>query len=260
VLTWATDIHLDHAEPSARAAFYAELRRRGRPVVLTGDLADATSFERLLLELAAAVDLPVHFVLGNHDFYGGSIAEVRAKASELSARDRRLGWLPAEALVRLADDTVLVGHDGWSDGGFGDWWGSKVVLNDYLLIRELAEARLDKRELLARLQQLSAEAAAYLADVLARALATARQVIVATHVPPFREACWHEGAISSDEWLPHFSSRLAGEAILAAADAHRDRELLVLCGHTHGHGETRPRPNLRVLTGGAAYGKPWPQE
>jgi hypothetical protein len=34
------------------------------------------------------------------------------------------------------------------------------------------------------------------------------------------------------------------------------RELLVLCGHTHGAGVYRPRSNLEVRTGGADYGAP----
>ena len=259
-LTWATDIHLDHATPAARAEFHQELARRAAPVVLTGDLADAATLEPLLLELAAAVDQPVRFVLGNHDFYGGSVADVRARAAALRDRDARLQWLPAAGLVRLDEDTLLVGHDGWCDGRFGDWAGSKVLLNDYLQIRDLAEAHLHKPTLLARIQSLAAEAAAYLADILPRALAAAARVVVATHVPPFREACWHEGQISDDDWLPHFSSRVVGEALLAAADAFPSREMLVLCGHTHGAGVTRPRENLAVVTGGAAYGRPWPQD
>jgi len=32
--------------------------------------------------------------------------------------------------------------------------------------------------------------------------------------------------------------------------------MTMLCGHTHGDGEAQVLPNLRVLTGGAIYGKP----
>ncbi len=38
--------------------------------------------------------------------------------------------------------------------------------------------------------------------------------------------------------------------------AHLDRQMTVLCGHTHGGGETEVLPNLRVLTGAAVYGEP----
>ena len=38
--------------------------------------------------------------------------------------------------------------------------------------------------------------------------------------------------------------------------AHPECEMTVLCGHTHSPGEAQILPNLRVLTGGAEYGRP----
>ena len=118
------------------------------------------------------------------------------------------------------------------------------MLNDYVHIRDLASANLVRSELLRRIQALAEDAASHLRDVVPRALALAPRLIVATHVPPFREACWHEGRISDDEWLPHFSSKVVGEALVAAAAAHPDASLTVLCGHTHGEGTVEILPNL----------------
>lgn len=87
------------------------------------------------------------------------------------------------------------------------------------------------------------------------ALAPFPHVIVATHVPPFRETCWHEGRISDDDWLPFFTCQAAGDALSEAMSAAPDRRMTVLCGHTHGGGEADVLPNLRVLTGGATYGR-----
>ena len=80
--------------------------------------------------------------------------------------------------------------------------------------------------------------------------------MVLTHVPPFREACWHEGRISDDNWLPHFTCKAVGDALLEAMAAAPDHRMTVLCGHTHGGGEAQVLPNLRVLTGDARYGQP----
>ena len=80
--------------------------------------------------------------------------------------------------------------------------------------------------------------------------------IVLTHVPPFRESCWHQGRISDDDWLPYFTCRAVGDALLEIMQARPDRDLTVLCGHTHGEGQAEILPNLRVWTGGADYGKP----
>lgn len=92
--------------------------------------------------------------------------------------------------------------------------------------------------------------------MLPDALARFQHVVVITHVPPFRESCWHEGKISGDDWLPFFSCKAVGDALVEAMKAAPDRMMTVLCGHTHGGGEAQILPNLRVLTGGARYGQP----
>ena len=47
-----------------------------------------------------------------------------------------------------------------------------------------------------------------------------------------------------------------GEALVEIMAEHPDRQLTVLCGHTHGAGETQVMPNLLAITGGAEYGRP----
>jgi len=83
---------------------------------------------------------------------------------------------------------------------------------------------------------------------------------VVTHVPPFRESAWYEGSYSADDWLPFFSCGAVGQVLRETMQARPDREMWVLCGHTHGSGTADILPNLRVLTGGAEYGSPQPQE
>ena len=47
-----------------------------------------------------------------------------------------------------------------------------------------------------------------------------------------------------------------GDALLEIMPNYADHHLTVLCGHTHGRGETHPLPNLEIRTGAAEYGKP----
>src|SRR6185369_998141 len=157
-LAWATDVHLNFLGAAAIDAF-CETILAGRPdaLLLTGDIAEAPSLERLLLRVADNVRIPVYFVLGNHDFYRGSIAAVRRSMQGLSTRSPYLRWLPAAGVVELSPGVALVGHDGWSDGRFGDWDRSPVMLNDYLLIDELAFR--EKADRLHELQLLGDEAA-----------------------------------------------------------------------------------------------------
>ena len=56
--------------------------------------------------------------------------------------------------------------------------------------------------------------------------------------------------------LSHAKDKRPGDAILEIMAAWPERELTVLCGHTHGAGECQPLPNVRILTGGAEYGNP----
>ena len=94
------------------------------------------------------------------------------------------------------------------------------------------------------------------AEVLTEALQMAPNVVLVTHVPPFREACWYEGILSDDNWAPHFSCGAVGRVLLQQMQNHPQANLLVLCGHTHGSGTAEILPNLQVLTGGAKYGHP----
>jgi hypothetical protein len=165
-----------------------------------------------------------------------------------------LFWLPRAGIIELTPNTGLIGHDGWADGRLGDYWGSDVLLNDYLVIGEFIGR--DAKERLNKLNALGDEAAAHFRPVLPEALARFRHVIVLTHVPPFREACWYQGRLSTDNWLPHFSCKAVGDVLKETMAAHPDQQMTVLCGHTHGAGEAQILPNLRVLTGGAQYGNP----
>jgi Icc protein len=254
-LCWVTDVHLNFVPSRKRFAFYDRIRdAKPGALLLGGDIGEADTVTRLLKEMAAALRIPIYFVLGNHDFYRGSIADVREAVKRDAGASPWLHWLPSSGVVELTPATALIGHDSWADGRCGDFFRSDVMLNDYLLIHELRD--LTKQALYAKLNALGDEAAAFLEKRAKEALAARRNAIVLTHVPPFREACWHEGRISDEDWLPHFACRVAGERLAAVMRARPDCGMKVLCGHTHGSGVARILPNLAVSTGGAVYGEP----
>lgn len=256
-LAWLTDIHLNFLRPPALDAFLDMIAETEVDAfVITGDIGEADDVAVHLHNIAERVERPVYFVFGNHDFYRGSIAEVREKVRALCSVTPSLHWMPDAGVVPLTADACLVGHDGWGDGRLGDYHATDVLLNDFGLIGEFDGFEEAKDERLAKLHALGDEAAAHLRAVLPAALARFRHVIVATHVPPFRESCWHEGKVSSDDWLPFFSCKAVGDALAEAMTGASDRMMTVLCGHTHGGGEAQILPNLRVLTGGARYGNP----
>ena len=258
-LAWATDIHLNFLGTEGVLDFCHSLSAIGADaLIVSGDIAEGPTIKGYLEILAREIEHPIYFVLGNHDFYRSSIRRVRKVVRELCESRERLVWLNSAGVITLSDTVGLLGHDGWADGRLGDYFGSKVVLNDYVLIDELSEQSVKGR--LTLLNRLGDEAAAHIQEHLPIALDQFERVIVVTHVPPFREACWHLGGIANDDWLPHFASQAAGDALVAVADDYPDRDITVLCGHTHGRGVVKIRDNLIVRTGGAVYGEPVVEE
>ena len=258
-LGWITDPHFNFLDRMRFDAFVQRLE--GAPIsglLLGGDLAEAPSVVPFLTTLDARLPYPIYFVLGNHDYYHGGIETTRHQVARWVRGSARSHWLARTTVVPLTEKTGLVGHGGWGDARAGDFANSPIRLNDYRLIKELTEW--DRGVLAQKLQALGDEAAAHLDAALDVALSQFDDVIVLTHVPPFVEACWHEGQISDHQWSPHFTCLATGDVLLAAAAAHPDRRIHVLCGHTHGAGRAMLSPNLTVSTGGAEYGAPALQE
>ena len=268
---WVTDLHLEFLrEEGKRELFLRTLADSGADAVLLGgDIQTAGALIETLRQLEASVGVPVYFVLGNHDYYYGSIKRVRADVRALCGESKNLLWLSESRAVTLSEETALVGHDGWGDGRCGNYAGSTVTLNDFLVIEELSGLprkvppyMMDvpggqvRATLADCLRELGDEAADHFRRVLPDALESHRAVVVLTHVPPFPEAAWHEGKQSSDEFLPFFCCHATGAVLREAMELHPDRHMTVLCGHTHGRGHCQILPNLEVFTGGAVYGEP----
>jgi len=259
-LAWLTDLHLEFVRDARTLELLAASVRAAEPdaVLLGGDTGTAETLERHLRWLAGAAGVPVYFVLGNHDCYGGSFAGSRKISARVSREVPHLHWLNESGVVPLTEKSALIGHGGWADGRLGNGPGSLVMLNDYVLIEDFQ--RLVPAERLRLMAGLGDEAAAHFKKWLPVALGAYERVVLLTHVPPFREACWHQGSISGDDWLPHFASRAPGEVMREIMAAHPDRHLTVLCGHTHSPGVCCILPNLTVKTGEAQYGAPRVQE
>ena len=254
-LAWLTDIHLNFLHPLRAGAFLASLAdTEADAFLIGGDIGEATNISQHLNALAHRLQRPIFFTLGNHDFYRGSIAAIRKSIRNLCSYTRNLHWMPDAGVIPLTDKTCLIGADGWGDGRHGDYHNSDIILNDWELIKEFGG--LDREERLAKLHTLGDESAAHLGTVLPEAMRRFQHIMVLTHVPPFREACWHEGRISDDNWLPHFTCKAVGDVLIEAMAANPDHRMTVLCGHTHSGGEAQVLPNLHVLTGSARYGRP----
>lgn len=262
-LAWLTDIHLNFLDHAARKIFYATIIDcSSGAVLISGDIAEAPNVVELLNEMANAIQKPIYFVLGNHDYYRGMITDIREKMLALTRKQNHLYWLPASGRISLTNDTMLIGQDGWADGRYGDYQNSQVKLNDERMIGDLLQqAILGKQQLLKKMQQLADNDAKHLeTDLVKAVMNNPKKIIVVTHIPPFKQACMHKGEESDDHWLPYFSSKATGDVLTKIARENSHIEFLVLCGHTHSEATYQLFENLMVKAGKAKYYEPLVQK
>ena len=257
IIAWATDTHLDFLSTQERAYIQwinSIKESSAQALLLTGDIANAHTLTPWLKQIASELPLPIYFVLGNHDYYGGKISSVRQQLSTLNTPP--LIWLGSGALVHLSAETALIGHGGWGDARIGDFLSTPVRINDHRQIEELTGH--ERPTLQEKLHTLGTDAAEVLQRALNQTLTPHRYstVIIATHVPPFRESTWYQGRYGDIDWMPDFCCAATGEVIRAHALAHPQQKINVYCGHTHGEGRFRALSNLDVFTGKAEYGHP----
>jgi predicted phosphohydrolase len=260
-LVWSTDCHINFIKEYKLKQFCHEiLDHNPTSVVLTGDLSEAPTLEThlRLLEKYIGSNIPIYFVCGNHDYYNGSIGAVRNMLKMNFNTNSAVQWLPNIDYVSLSDDVALVGHDGWYDGRYSDYFESELDMNDYHCIKELKGniwCRTDQYEVIGK---LASEAAYHISNAIDKAFQKHSIVYVATHVAPFKEnSRAPNGALSDKHWMPHFSSKIMGDTILNTMNKYsKEYSLIILSGHNHTFWESYPTTNIRCITGEAQYGNP----
>lgn len=270
-IAWCSDIHLDHLVKAIPTPYGTERRYSEEKVksfcdkilfhtpdfvLITGDISIAPVIEIHLMWLEKYLpNLPVYFVLGNHDYYDGAIWEVRERLAKYDGSKTRTIWLNTQGVVPLTEKTALVGHDGWYDGGYGDWFKSRLVMTEYHIVKEF---RLKTPQVVyEKLQELAQGCADHIDKHVQEAAKTFPNVLFATHVPAFRNnSRAPDRKLSDPSWLPNMSSKKAGDALVRAAMNHRKTNFTCLSGHTHTAWEESYMPNLKELTGASKYGNP----
>lgn len=252
-LLWLTDPHLDHLDADGLTKWTDRLRAfHGQGILITGDIGEFNSI-LAYLEKCRTEAMPIYFVLGNHDAYGGSVAQLRNRVENYCRIDPQLNYLSEGYAFEYSPSAFLIGEDGWADGRGGDFLNSGVRLTDYARVSELQLA--EPSTLFEMLKKLGDEATARLKNTIERCLSlNAKFITIATHVPPFTEACWYMGSNEINEWTPHFTCVSLGEMLRTFARTCPDVAFNVLCGHTHHFGVAAIEPNLKVWTGNATYG------
>ena len=267
-LIWLSDIHLNFLSDTDNRIILNHVVGKSQPgdvVVISGDIAEAPSviFHMTKWEVELAKNnVSLKFVLGNHDYYHGSIDGVRLGMKKFLPN----AWLGNINFVPVGTNSAIVGHDGWYDGIYADYYLSRLEMNDYYVIKELSylppTLLNDKKKRHEIIKDLSRHSAnhVYNGAKLAIEQEGKTNIFIVTHVPPFVKAAWFKGKPSDSDWLPHFSSALMGDAIKKIAIEHPDVSFTVLCGHTHvgeqNNHDYMEMPNIRSITATAQYRYP----
>ncbi len=289
-LAWTSDLHLVFLRPSPVTAddrlplWLEQLARQSfDALAISGDISEAPHLHEHLEMLESYVQRPIYFVLGNHDYYRSSFGEVLPALRIFTSGSTHLHCLDLMEYIELTPTTALVGHGCWGDGGYGDFFGSRIMLNDWKVIEELrqwqkgpwrlsclkecgaCEEEMMKlkvepedvdRELMAQqLRMLGERAAEHIRRVLPLALEANPNVVLLTHTPPFAPRCVRTKT-NWEWWAPHAGCKAAADVIEEIMDDYSHRQLLILSGHVHTASCIQVTKNIEQRTAAAQYGEP----
>ena len=258
-----SDLHLDHLNSNELEDFLARVKKECNDpdavLLLTGDITQQRTLWEHLDNVAQASRGRMLYVLGNHDFWGGSFAQANTTLRPHGLVDGHAVFMDHVDRIQLEDDLCVVGESGWYDGRNGLQGAPKFIMNDWFYITEYRNNKtMSERQFSA----IVADARAAILDKKLRAACEAgnNRIVVLTHVPPWVESCRHMGRPSDTYALPWFSSQAMADVIDQVAKEYFHVKFEILCGHTHDRYQYRRDDNLNVYVSGAAYGAPYVRE
>jgi len=254
---WVSDAHIDHLANQDLLDFLSQIKKECSDpdtiLFLTGDTTTGRTVEGDHYKIAGVCAGKMMFVLGNHDRWNSSFADVERRVATMVANHAsNATFMDVSEPIEIEPETFVVGDSGWYDGRNGLQGPPRFLMNDWFLIKEY----LGREPFQASAQFADACAARLEAKMRSAIAAGAKRLIVLTHVPPFVEACRHLGKPSDTYALPWFSSECIGDAIDQIAEEFFRIKIEVLCGHTHDQFYYKRKDNLAVHVAYSEYGDP----
>jgi len=247
-LTWLTDLHLDCVDLSYIENFFKNLNTDS--ILITGDIAKGNSFYKHLKRIQSITDATIYFVLGNHDLYKSGFREAERKA--LTIDNDKIIYLTKSEPIKLNETTALVGHDGWYDFKLGAGKNTNIKVNDFKRIEDFK--RLHYLNIISLSEQMAKIAAIDLKEKLKQTIILGyKKIYIATHFPPFPEACIGKHGEVDYNWLPLSCSAIMGNMLSEIAENNTEIEFIVCAGHIHTKSEYNHFNNLKVLVGKGPY-------
>lgn len=233
-------------------------------VIITGDISNAKCIKQHLYWLSSYLskDIKVYFILGNHDAFFGTLKGTPDEVNVLcnTALTNMTYLSRTIEPIKLIEGSYLIGHDGWYDGGYANWFMQpKLQLADYKLIYNF---KYQTDEVIYDLMQKQAKEFRFHILNMCSKLPKekTKEVFIATHVAPFPQLATYNGRQSDSQWLPCFASKIAGDTLLDISENYPDIFFTVLSGHSHGKSTFQPAENMRCYAAEAEYENPEVQD
>lgn len=249
-----TDCHVDFLKNHELIEFLLSLQEsEAEAFVITGDISKGTLVHKHLLWMEKIVQKPIYFVLGNHDFYDSSFAEVNKNIRKLCEESNYLFYLQDREFVKLGD-TILIGQNGWYDAGWRTPLTSLVFLWDWLFIEEFHKLS-NTQARIALLIEIAASEVRQAERKLLEALKHGDKIMFATHIPPWSEDHYKLGEIANKFWMPYNSSKMMADMLVRVMEKHPNKQLTCTAGHVHLRRKEQITHNILLKVGDGAHGK-----
>lgn len=228
-----SDTHFNFTLPWTQYDFASKIiEQNPAGLILTGDIACGLTIKRILIFLAKQLEnIPIYFVLGNHDYYATSFEETTVIVKNLTTKYPNLFWMSQIDSIDLKNDIGVIGEDGWYDGRLGN----PIYLGynfDWIMISNFQKLKTFE-EKYAYGKQLADEATTRLKTKLEKALEKYKTIYILTHMPPWPEATRALGTEMEDFWLPYNTNLGMGKMIEETMKNRDNQNVIVLAGHVH---------------------------
>lgn len=248
-ILWYTDTHF---KPWTRFKILNSIQdEKPKAVFLSGDITYGPTLISDLKFLGERIGRPLYFILGNHDYHGSSIAKVHEEIRKVCAEYKNLVWVTEAGVIPLTEEVALIGAEGWYDARIGNPEYIKYTF-DWFLTEEFKKlpsmsARIDA------FRKLADDSATLLSEQLEKAVKDFKTIYLITHFPPWREAHRASGTFMEQFWLPYNVNLALGQALEKVMEKHKNRNLIVLCGHTHTDCWIHVSRNIECRVNNASY-------
>lgn len=239
---WATDIHLNYFTDEYICNFGKALAKeyKAKGLIISGDISLGNKLERNLKTLSSAVQMPIYYVLGNHDYWYSSFSEVDHLTDKLSADNSLIDL--NKSLIKINEDTILIGFTGWYDCRFGKI-NSEISMSDWSKISDYKD-----QDPISVSQKRSSFYSSFKERALSLQDLGVKNQIIVTHFPPFEKLIK-----GKKDAKPFYGSSDSGNMLLALGNHYN--KLICLSGHTHSKASYHLN-NLSCYVGEACRGKP----